>query len=620
MEYITLSLRLRIHGERLRVTAEGPNGEWAEHEREDPLVDENAWLQELREYVRNLVAEPQDTFEIGQTLSNILFPEPIRKVFYAVRQRTFEQTSYGLQIRLHFVMENWWQSDLFYWPWETLVIDKKHLVMDSRISIVRTFDQDTAYAQPVTNRALDRILLVRASPSDFAHLNLQQEFEQVQFALQPRIDEGKLEVDLLNHATLDRLEAQLRSQKYDVVHLAAYAFEKQEKSGIILEGNDGKSIEVNREQLAEILHRSEVRLVTINTNAAASLVNTLMSSGIPTVISHHYLIPDSWAIDFASNFYQALAENKSLDESMFLARRGMAKNSEDSWTSPVLSTRALSGGFWASESSLVVESVIRNGRLVTETKESHLVSTLTVNNSLQNAIDYQQQVKDIQKRAEVDRLLSNAQDALEGGRIEGASRAITSAQTTILAALRAQEEEEEQEKQRLKIEREDKARNQSRSALMATGGTFFIVGVLAYCLQDTWRPELEIPVIGLPLSVLVWSLLGGVAAMLDAFVITRKQALDTIEIQEEWILWRPIVAVFMGSVVYLLLNSGLIALGQQGLTEATVQQTPYLIWTLAFLGGFSDRFTSLIFNNIVRNVTRFGDDQVKDEPKQEEKE
>ena len=135
---------------------------------------------------------------------------------------------------------------------------------------------------------------------------------------------------------------------------------------------------------------------------------------------------------------------------------------------------------------------------------------------------------------------------------------------------------------------------------------FAIVGVLVVSFASAWTPATSIPVLGIPISVIVWSLLGGAAAMLNTMLsIFRPNEGGEIQaIRMEWIILRPVVALFMGSVIYLVLNSGLVALGQEGLSNAGANQTTYIIWTLAFLGGFSDQFTSLIFNKIEQSVVK----------------
>ena len=45
-------------------------------------------------------------------------------------------------------------------------------------------------------------------------------------------------------------------------------------------------------------------------------------------------------------------------------------------------------------------------------------------------------------------------------------------------------------------------------------------------------------------------------------------------------------------------------LGQGDAATLALTRHPYVLWALAFLGGFSDRFATLVFDNIVRTVGR----------------
>lgn len=76
---------------------------------------------------------------------------------------------------------------------------------------------------------------------------------------------------------------------------------------------------------------------------------------------------------------------------------------------------------------------------------------------------------------------------------------------------------------------------------------------------------------------------------------------------------RPIVGVIMGSVVFLAVATSLSAIGAEVPENAAgVANTgnagqeaakPYLLWALAFIGGFSDKFAILLFDNLVGKFT-----------------
>ncbi|MCB0837030.1 MAG: hypothetical protein KDD99_10240 [Bacteroidetes bacterium] len=61
----------------------------------------------------------------------------------------------------------------------------------------------------------------------------------------------------------------------------------------------------------------------------------------------------------------------------------------------------------------------------------------------------------------------------------------------------------------------------------------------------------------------------------------------------------------MGSVVYLAIvaTSTTIIGGDVQANAAATASKPYLLWALSFIGGFSDKFAILLFDNLVGKYT-----------------
>ena len=127
-----------------------------------------------------------------------------------------------------------------------------------------------------------------------------------------------------------------------------------------------------------------------------------------------------------------------------------------------------------------------------------------------------------------------------------------------------------------------------------------IVGTLAFYMDA----NTEIAVIGLPLPVVLWSFIGGVGATLYAFV-GSQQEMETVSLRLDWLIGRPIVGVIMGSVVYLAIvaTSTTIIGGDVQTNASATASKPYLLWALSFIGGFSDKFAILLFDNLVGKYT-----------------
>ena len=123
-----------------------------------------------------------------------------------------------------------------------------------------------------------------------------------------------------------------------------------------------------------------------------------------------------------------------------------------------------------------------------------------------------------------------------------------------------------------------------------------IIGTIYFGKND-WIPLTTIPVIAVPLSIIVWSAIGSLSAILYRFYHWRR---GQVFYEVRWLIARPIFGIVMGCMSYMIAMSGLL------LFESTVEFTNaptnlahfYLFYVLAFLAGFSDR----VFEAIVRVV------------------
>ena len=55
-------------------------------------------------------------------------------------------------------------------------------------------------------------------------------------------------------------------------------------------------------------------------------------------------------------------------------------------------------------------------------------------------------------------------------------------------------------------------------------------------------------------------------------------------------------------------------MGQGDATTLAQTRNIYILWALAFLGGFSDKFAILVFDNIVRTVDKSDGEPAKEAP------
>lgn len=99
-----------------------------------------------------------------------------------------------------------------------------------------------------------------------------------------------------------------------------------------------------------------------------------------------------------------------------------------------------------------------------------------------------------------------------------------------------------------------------------------------------------------PLPILEWGFIGGVSAVL--FRAAYRRGFETVELDlATWSLVKPLVGAVMGAIVYFIAVSGLQALsGKSDIPPNT------FVNVLAFIAGFSDRFSIGLFRRFMINV------------------
>jgi hypothetical protein len=110
-----------------------------------------------------------------------------------------------------------------------------------------------------------------------------------------------------------------------------------------------------------------------------------------------------------------------------------------------------------------------------------------------------------------------------------------------------------------------------------------------------------IPVLGIPWSVLIWSFIGSMTAILYRFNLQSD-----VELQDpyRWLFTRPVTGIVMGIVLYISLQAGLVAVDAE---IETGFGSKSLVWLAAFVGGFSDKLADTILHFL---VGRFGGDNI----------
>jgi hypothetical protein len=115
------------------------------------------------------------------------------------------------------------------------------------------------------------------------------------------------------------------------------------------------------------------------------------------------------------------------------------------------------------------------------------------------------------------------------------------------------------------------------------------------------KGETALPVLGVPYCVLLWSIIGSFAAILYRFSNAGDRELED---PLRWLFSRPLTGIIMGAITFLVLRAGLLTMSPAPDTN-TVEKlgTNEIMWLVAFLAGFSDRFADGLLKSL---VGRFG--------------
>jgi hypothetical protein len=264
-----------------------------------------------------------------------------------------EREGKGLRLRLRLTAA----PDLGDLPWEYLYSEGlgDFLVLSDRRPMVR-YPELPVSVRPLLVEPPLRILLLISAPSDFPALDAAAEEARLREALAGVIADGRAELRVLERATLSDLQRALRQEDVHVLHYIGHGgFDRANDEGVlVLEDDQGRGRMVSGRSLGTILHDHDpMRLLVLNACEGArtgtedpfgGVAPELTRRGAPAVVAMQFEITDGAAIQFAREFYLALADGYPVDAAVSAARKAIFAGGNDiEWGTPVLYLRAPSG-------------------------------------------------------------------------------------------------------------------------------------------------------------------------------------------------------------------------------------------------------------------------------------
>lgn len=305
-------------------------------------------------YLRELVGRPKDAEDLGSQLRQFLFPAKVLDLYNLSLAKVQVENRKGLRIRLR-IDQN--APELSKIPWEYCFDDKSFLALNEETPFVR-YIETTERPEPITTPEKVRILVVMAGPTGWPELNSEAEENWINESLSILKQAGRVEVQVLSHATRGDLRRQFRRYDPHILHFIGHGKLLDGGEGaLVLEDGQGNASTVSAKDMHLLLQSSEIKLVILSacqtadhgTGAAImGVAPRLIWAGVPAAIAMQFKIPDKTAIGFTRDLYEFLADGDPLDTAVTEARLGAYFDNEDKvfWAIPVLFMRSPDGIIW----------------------------------------------------------------------------------------------------------------------------------------------------------------------------------------------------------------------------------------------------------------------------------
>ncbi len=586
-------------------------------------------------------------------MGEALFPGHIGELYRDLLQKT-RKAGLGLRLQLDFQGK---AKEYAIWAWEQVRLDGEYLLANPYISITRTVSSSRPALPFGDTPKPYRLLFLMACPDKFPgdkngglrvpdiKDSLEEDLVSIRQALASFEKDKLIEITVLKDraGTLDNLQLELQREEYQALIISTHGFYANRKNpkappgtpedtpdgALLFDDGEGIAHTVFGNGLSSVLLNSSVRLVFLNTAHTAygaspegeGIAEVLVQAGIPAVVAFQDQIYTNWGPKFAEVFFTTLTQLNSLELALLAGRKTIAEaGTAGHWVAPKLFTRFMEGEkvFSGEFGGKISAFVNAQGEVEIRQQKENESEVDIFNQQLSSLTDLLKKVEGLEVRTKVNNQILAATNQLRKN-ADAAIAMLTDSTMEAVAAIKKQEaiaaqEEALREKKRQEndeLRRRSQRKQMERAVVLILAAVMIlVVGVLAYYLDE----RTEIKVLGLPLPVVLWSFIGGVGATLYAFVGTQKYT-QTEPLRLDWLIGRPIVGVIMGSVVYLAVATSLSAVGGVQADAAEAAERPYLLWALAFIGGFSDKFAILLFDNLVGKFTTGG----KEEPAEKQK-
>lgn len=306
------------------------------------------------------ISEAAMAQQIGERLFDALIVGTVRDAYTSSLVRAREGNA-GLRLRLTIDA-----PEVAALPWEFLYDAQE----GDHISLLREIPLTRYTALSRERSALDvtpplRILGMVAAPTNLASLDVTQEQQRIERALEHLLEKGEVEFHWVEGGTWEALQTKLDSNEWHVFHFIGHGtFDAAAGEGQLAFCNEhGEFHAMSAIALGRMVsgHRS-LRLAFLNAceggrtsdgELFSSVGAVLTRRGVPAVISMQFNISDRAALEFSRLFYDSLARGNSVDVAVTQARTGVSISLPNSveWATPMLHMHSPDGNLFTVNAS-----------------------------------------------------------------------------------------------------------------------------------------------------------------------------------------------------------------------------------------------------------------------------
>lgn len=356
-DYETLELRIGLrHADgTYELSAEtNEGGESGSFLQKLPLDDDD--FTDLIDYLRDLVAEPDEEAQFGEKIREFLFPPEVWNFYTNRLTAAREIGKKGLRIQLRIDLKSPKLSQI---PWEYCRDDRQSFIaLNPKTTFVRYIPTNV---KPESISVPDkvRILIAMASPDGMDKLDVAEEDRRIRDALKKLETDGKVEIQTVSHTTRLSLWEAFSEFNPHILHFTGHGVLQADGTGaLIFEDDDQQPEEVDANDLMEVLRANEsIKMVILSACQTAAhgssaaimgIAPRLVWDGLPAAIAMQFKVPEKTALQFMKNLYKSLAQGNPLDTAVSKARIGARFVDSKSiyWAIPVLFMRAPNGNIW----------------------------------------------------------------------------------------------------------------------------------------------------------------------------------------------------------------------------------------------------------------------------------